>query len=82
MIESKIDSKSDSKSNLKSGQRDGKSKEFFNTFYKKWSFLFHVYFSVFSLFTVVNFKNEACTSTASLAVGQTAYRNGTCYTSR
>ena len=44
--------------------------------------LSHIYFSVFSLFTVVNFKNEACTSTASLAVGQTAYRNGTCYTSR
>ena len=38
--------------------------------------------AVFSLFTVVNFKNEACVSTSSLSTGSTTYRNGTCFTSR
>ena len=41
----------------------------------------HNYFSVFSLFTVVNFKNEPCQSTDSLSSGSTPYRNGTCFTS-
>jgi len=36
---------------------------------------------LFSLFTVVNFKNEACVSTSSLSTGSTTYRNGTCFTS-
>jgi len=36
---------------------------------------------LFSLFTVVNFKNEACVSTSSLSTGSTNYRNGTCFTS-
>ena len=39
-------------------------------------------FSVFSLFTIVNFKNEPCVSTSQLSSGSTPYRNGTCFTSR
>jgi len=35
---------------------------------------------IFSLFTIVNFKNEPCQSTDSLASGSTQYRNGTCFT--
>ena len=41
----------------------------------------NLYFPVFSLFTVVNFKNEPCQSTDSLSSGSTPYRNGTCFTS-
>ena len=44
--------------------------------------LYAISFSVFSLFTVVNFQNEACVSTSSLSSGSTQYRNGTCFTSR
>eukprot|EP00093_Oithona_nana_P006559 06559.XXX_116884_118935_1 [CDS] Oithona nana genome sequencing. len=36
---------------------------------------------LFSLFSVVQFKNDPCTSTSSLSSGSTKYRNGTCYTS-
>lgn len=36
---------------------------------------------VFSLFNVVQFKNDPCISTSSLATGSTANRNGTCYSS-
>lgn len=36
---------------------------------------------LFSLFTIVNFKNDACTSTSSISSGSTSYRNGTCFTS-
>merc|ERR1719323_5644 len=36
---------------------------------------------LFSLFTIVNFKNEPCQSTDSLSSGSTQYRNGTCFTS-
>lgn len=36
---------------------------------------------LFSLFTIVNFKNEPCTSTSSISSGSTSNRNGTCYTS-
>jgi len=36
---------------------------------------------VFSLFSVVQFKNEACVSSDTLASGSTANRNGTCFTS-
>ena len=36
---------------------------------------------MFSLFTIVNFKNDACISSSSLSSGSTAYRNGTCFTS-
>jgi len=36
---------------------------------------------LFSLFTIVNFKNDPCVSTSSLSSGSTAYRNGTCFTS-
>jgi hypothetical protein len=36
---------------------------------------------LFSLFSVVNFKNDPCQSTSSISSGSTEYRNGTCYTS-
>jgi len=36
---------------------------------------------VFSLFSVVQFKNEPCVSTSTLASGSTSNRNGTCFTS-
>jgi len=36
---------------------------------------------MFSLFSVVTFKNEACTSTSSISSASTDYRNGTCVTS-
>jgi len=36
---------------------------------------------LFSLFTIVNFKNDPCISSSSLSSGSTSYRNGTCYTS-
>ena len=39
-------------------------------------------FSVFSLFSIVTFKNNPCVSTSSLSSGSTSYRNGTCFTSR
>merc|ERR1712241_667598 len=35
---------------------------------------------LFSLFTIVNFKNSPCVSSSSLSSGSTPYRNGTCYT--
>ncbi len=35
---------------------------------------------LFSLFTVVNFKNDACVSSSTLSSGSTTYRNGTCFT--
>merc|ERR1712223_23595 len=35
---------------------------------------------LFSLFTIVNFKNVPCTSSISLASGSTQFRNGTCFT--
>merc|ERR1711899_513401 len=35
---------------------------------------------LFSLFTIVNFKNDPCVSSSSLSSGSTPYRNGTCYT--
>merc|ERR1712156_14566 len=35
---------------------------------------------IFSLFSIVQFKNTACQSSVSLASGSTQYRNGTCYT--
>merc|ERR1712004_172028 len=36
---------------------------------------------MFSLFSVVQFPNDPCTSTSSISSGSTQYRNGTCYTS-
>lgn len=36
---------------------------------------------VFSLFNVVQFKNEACVSSDTLSSGSTSNRNGTCFTS-
>lgn len=36
---------------------------------------------LFSLFTIVNFKNDPCRSTDTSSSSNTAYRNGTCYTS-
>jgi len=36
---------------------------------------------LFSLFTIVNFKNDPCQSTDTSSSSNTEYRNGTCYTS-
>merc|ERR1712223_2315985 len=36
---------------------------------------------LFSLFTIVNFKNDPCRSTDSSSSSNSGYRNGTCYTS-
>lgn len=35
---------------------------------------------LFSLFSIVNFKNDPCVSSSSIASGSTSYRNGTCFT--
>ena len=39
------------------------------------------FLSVFSIFSVVSFKNDPCQSTSSISSGSTDYRNGTCRTS-
>ncbi len=44
-------------------------------------FAFSSFFLVFSLFSIVNFRNDPCVSSSSIASGSTNYRNGTCYTS-
>lgn len=36
---------------------------------------------IFSLFSIVTFKNTGCRSQSTLSSGQSAFRNGTCYTS-
>ena len=37
---------------------------------------------IFSLFSVVQFKNSPCISTSTLSTGQSSNRNGTCYAQR
>ena len=37
---------------------------------------------IFSLFSVVQFKNSPCVSTSTLSTGQSSNRNGTCYAQR
>ena len=37
---------------------------------------------IFSLFSVVQFKNSPCVSTSTLSTGQSTNRNGTCYAQR
>ena len=73
--------KSNPESTTQSEDRTGKGKSIIKTDFKNPDFFLKSLISVFSIFSIVQFKNNGCTTETTSSSSSATYRNGTCFTS-
>ena len=73
--------KSNPESTTQSKDRTGKGKSIIKTDFENPNFFFKSLISVFSIFSIVQFKNNGCTTETTSSSSSATYRNGTCFTS-
>ena len=73
--------KSNPESTTQSKDRTGKGKSIIKTVFKNPDFFLKSLISVFSIFSIVQFKNNGCTTETTSSSSSATYRNGTCFTS-
>ena len=73
--------KSNPESTTQSKDRTGKGKSIIKTDFENPNFFLKSLISVFSIFSIVQFKNNGCTTETTSSSSSATYRNGTCFTS-